>query len=88
MSFLSTNCKGSNIKNYKFYTLFFKKLLFGQLWVFLLWSPLGVPSMLSFFGNFSKHGSFYILCDSFFLFLSFLSLIANMIENDTQSPPL
>ena len=44
--------------------------------------------MLSFFGKFSKHGSFHILYSSFFLFLSFLSLIATMIEKDIESPPL
>ena len=34
--------------------------------------------LLSVFGKFSKHGSFNVLCVSFFLFLSFLSLIATI----------
>ena len=42
--------------------------------------------LLSFFGKSSKHGSFHILCDHFFLFLSSLSLIATMIEKDIESP--
>ena len=35
---------------------------------------------------FSKHGSFHIFCDSFFI--SFLSLIVIMIEKDIENPPI
>ena len=46
--------------------------------------------LLSVFGKFSKHGSFNVLCVSFFLFLSFLSLISTIYNSEIyqESSPI